>query len=300
VPSKLLEVLFGDVVMSRSNAPWKFKLEKLLNDQITIAASILTVRPAESGCNQRANFTIMFDGESVCSLSLEQNDQKIALPLRGNHLPDEISFLATNLGDSAPVVLKTARLFKYSVQSVNVKDGRIFASILSPVGLPYLPIVFYCENARIFANGNAFRIQKGAEYEANLPISQLVPITRDLSLSMSVFGRVAPKKTAVTHTDVGIMGYIDIASTKGVVGWVSQIASSEPLLVTLRVDGVPLTTVRAEQARPDLKAWGIGNTKCGFGFGAEIVARIPKRAQISVTVNDPGIHLVSSPCELIY
>jgi hypothetical protein len=285
-------------VMRRSSRSWKFEIRKLMDDCIVIGAVAPSSKSTKLKPIGRLKLTILFDQRPVYSLTLDWQDQEIALPLLANYLPDEIGF--RNSSDGKPLCnpLRISDLLTCSLRSLSVQHKRIQGSLSSPTGLPYLPIEFSLPDGRVFADGKALRAESDErEYRVDLPINNLIPIAGATHLDARVFGRLIAEKVEITANDIGIMGYVDVVSSSGIAGWVCSVESTEPLLVTLRVDGAPLTTSLAEHPRLDLKEWNLKNVGCGFAFAEELVARIPKGAEVSVTVGDPGIHLVNSPCE---
>jgi hypothetical protein len=292
------EVLLS--AMRRSSRSWKFEIRKLLDECIVISAGAPSGRLAQAERSRRSKLVVLFDRKPVYLLTLDRQHQEIALPFSANYLPDEIEFQDPTDGKPICAPLKIAKFLTFSLCSLTIEHKRIIGSLLSPINLPYLPVEFSMPNGRMFADGRALRAGSDAEeYYVDLPISSLVRIAEATQLDARVFGRTMGKRIEISANDIGIMGYVDVVSSSGgIAGWVCSAESSEPLLITLRVDGAPLTTAFADHPRPDLSAWNLKNLNCGFTFGKEFLFNIPTGAEISVTIGEPRIHLVNSPWEL--
>jgi hypothetical protein len=286
--------------MRHSSRLWKFKVSRILNDSIVIAVNPPANAPAPQGVPQeRVGLTVMFDDEATYFIGLEQQDQELIIPILSKQLPNEIKFVECRNGRSVCTSVQVARLLECSLNSLTCHGSRVLAKIGSSVDLQYLPVEFRLKDGRVFARGNGFKTDpNNREYMVDLPITSLVPISEPVSLDAYVFGCPVTESHKLEASDVGIMGYVDVANSNGIMGWVSSLESPEPLLVTLRVGSTPLTTTLAEQPRPDLEAWNIKNTKCGFSFDKETIDKIPEDEKISITIGDPWIHLVNSPCAI--
>jgi len=216
---------------------------------------------------------VVLDGLVRAAVPLEPGPRgttQFTYALPGGLIHQSLDVLALPDGESLlGLTTELAGTYNLALGPIGL-DGLFLTGAFTAAGFlsPDLGVEFFTAGGNLAAQGMAHRQGGGVppSWQFRLPMHALLRPGEQMVVRPRIAGRLLPgPEITVSPETLGYLGCLDVASPAHVEGWVANLADpNQRVQVDVLVDAEIVTSVLANEHRPDISDLGYGEPACGF------------------------------------
>ncbi len=244
---------------------------------------------------------LVLDGVVHAAETLEKGQARLCFALPPHLLFAELDLVAAPGGQSLlPAPLDLATLYAVAMEppgyAARVLEGEFAAAgFLAPeLGISFV------QDGEAMASGIASRDGNTPVWRYVLPLRRLPRPGQTLELKPRIGGLTLDAPVLrLTPQDIGVIGCLDSASPGHVEGWAVDVTDpTRRLKLDVRLNGELVGQVVADEPRPDVQRFGVGDGDCGFALALPKLEDQHGKRHVSVRLAGEPTELAGSPLKI--